>query len=112
MARLAIQKATYEGLDLALEAATSDSEGDSFINNGRIVLLAVNGSDASRTLTITPVVDPEGGESVTPIDVVIGAGDMAVIGPFPMRYFNDPTGQVFVEYSNEADVEVAAIRVR
>lgn len=110
--RLTPIEPTRFGIELEMEAASADSEGDSFINDGRIILQVANADDmATRTLTFTPTAAPKGLE-ITPIEVEIAAEATALIGPFPPRYFNDATGQVFWTYDDESDVTLAAIRVK
>lgn len=108
MALLAYQQATVVGTTLTMDAAGGSGDTVAVASDG--LLLVRNGSGASLTVTIT-VPGSKYGQARPDISKVILAGGFAVFGPFPAD-IADPTDRlVHVDYSDEANVTVAAINV-
>lgn len=111
MAKLTVQDVTRSGLNPSYQAAAAG--GDSFANNGETFFHAKNANTTTaRTVTIaSQVTDPPPGTAAQDVAVSIPASGERMIGPFPVRPFNDADGLVQVTYSTEADLTVAAIGV-
>lgn len=105
---LTVQDVERSGLEPSYTAANAD--GDSFKNNGRVVLHAKNGSGAPITATIqTPgTVD---GLAVSDRTVAIPAGEERIMGVFPPADYNQSNGEVYVDYSDVTSLTVAALRI-
>lgn len=109
MARVAIsvQNIGRAGLEPAYTAAAAD--GNSFPNDGRTFLHVKNGAtDVVVTTRITKVVD---GQAVTNPTVTVPATEERMIGPFPPGLYNQSDDTVYVDYDDEANVTIAAIRL-
>lgn len=110
MAVLTVQQVALTGLTPAYAAATAG--GDSFSNDGEVMLHVKNTNGAARTVTVTsqkpatPGLAPSNNVVVVPLTV----GDK-MIGPFDPTVWNDTNGLVQVTYSAETGVTVAAIRI-
>lgn len=109
MAVLTVQTAGFGGLaDVNFVAAGAG--GDSFVNNGQVVLIVKNGDASPKTVTInSQQLCSQGFDH--DISVVVAAGDEALIGKFPTGRFNDTTGSVLITYSAVTNVTVAAVQV-
>ncbi len=109
MATLAVQNTTKLGAAVTMNAAAAG--GDTFLNDGRTVIIVRNAHAANpRTVTITPAGEVEG-VAVDPIALVVVALTQAVLGPFPPRYVNNQFGQAAITYSDSAaDVTVGLLR--
>ena len=109
MAILTVQDVTRAGVNVTLAAASTN--GDTFVNNGRVYLRVKNGSGSSTNVVVTPNVFTDGLPS-TSRTVAIAAGVEKYIGPFPADIYNDPaTGQMLVTYSSATSMTVAAVRL-
>lgn len=105
MAALTIQQLAQAGLNVTFAAASAG--GDTFVNNGRVLLIVKNGGGVSVNVTI---------DSVKPCDqgfdhdivVAVPAGQERKIGFFEESRFGS---QVSVSYSAVASITVAAVRV-
>jgi hypothetical protein len=105
---LAVQDVTRAGLNPAYTAANVD--GHSIENNG-LVALHIKTVATPCTVTIqTPgTVD---GQAIADRTVALGASAERIIGPFPPRQYNQPTGDgVWVDFSAVTAVTVAALRL-
>lgn len=105
---LTVQDVVRSGLSPSY--ASAEGDGNSFANNGRVVLHAKNGSGGSITVTIqTPgTVD---GLAVSDRTVAIPAGEERIIGVFPPADYNQSDGSVYVDYSGVTSLTVAALRI-
>lgn len=115
---ITVQAAADTGVNYTNQAAASG--GDAFPNDGRTVLLFVNGNASSRTLTITKQnknPDAQGFNPITLSDTTVTIpgsgtnGGLCVVGPFAQREYNDSTGLVQLAYSGVTSLTVAAIQV-
>lgn len=109
MAVLTVQNAGFGGLaDVTFVAASGG--GDSFVNNGRAILLVKNDDVSAKTVTInSQQLCSQGFDH--DISVVVAAGDQAIIGTIPTGRFNDTTGSVLITYSAVTSVTVAAVAI-
>lgn len=110
MAELTVQEALVTGLAPVLVAAQVG--GDTFQNNGHVLLEVVNGGGAPINVTINDENSPTPpGATAFNGDVVVAvpAGATRLIGPFPPWRFNQPSGLVGVAYSAVTSVTVRAI---
>lgn len=112
MATLTVQTVGRAGLSLATADVPAAAGGDKFANTGteKEFLYAKNGSGSSITITFAYVSTADG-QLITARTVVVGAGDAALIGPFPSQYFNDASGFVNFTYSDVTTLTVAAIKI-
>jgi hypothetical protein len=86
------------------------AEGISFANSrDDLFFVVTNAGIASATLTIpTPLtVD---GKAVADATITVGAGKTLYVGPFPPAVYNQATGLVHVDSSNNTDVSIAVLR--
>ena len=109
---LTLNTIVITGLVQTLVAAAAD--GNMFVNSGRLRLVVKNShGSASRTLTF-PTPGTIGGLDIENPSVVIAAGDTVLIGPFPPLLFNqrsgDDIGEVYIDYSDEADLTVGVFQ--
>lgn len=79
------------------------ASGDSFLNDGRVLLYIENSDGSSHTCTLddpnSPT--PEGAVSANPDAVLtIANGAKKVFGPFPRSRFNDADGLVQMTWSS------------
>lgn len=106
---LTVQVIARTGLDPAYSSANAD--GHSVQNTGRECVHVVNGGGGAITVTIqTPgTVD---GLAVSDRTVSVPAGEDRIIGPFPVRDYNQPnTETIYVDFSGVTSVTVAALRL-
>ncbi|MFP4647286.1 MAG: hypothetical protein ACLFN4_06670 [Candidatus Acetothermia bacterium] len=112
MAELTVQEMDMSGLDPSFDGA--DSEGDKFRNDGKTFLYVKDtGTTAPDvTLKIQKTIDVGGVTlSITDPTVSVESGGEQLIGPFPLDWLNDADKFVNVEYDDETDVDVAAIKL-
>lgn len=116
MATLNVQSSSFAGLNYTLAAA---STADVFTNDGRTVLLFVNGSVTARTLTLLANDTSKSGYG--DIDVpnttftIPGSGTnggRALLGLFPTPRFNNVAGQVSYTLDDATSMTVAAVSLR
>lgn len=109
MAVLTVQQAALAGLAPSYAAASAG--GDSFPNDGKIVLHVKNTNGSARTVTVASQVQATAGRAPANNAVSIPAttGDK-IIGPFDPSIWNDSTGSCLVTYSADTGVTIAAIR--
>lgn len=112
MATIAKQNITEAGVDLTLSTAAGG--GDQFTNTGKELLVILNGDASSKTVTVTAqqtsaTVSSLGLMAKEDQSVVVAAGGIGVIGPFPTQSFNDANNYAQVTYSAVTSVEVAVI---
>lgn len=109
MAVLTVQQVALAGLNPSYAAAAAG--GDSFLNDGKVVLHVKNTNGSARTVTVasqrpaTPGLAPANNA----VSVPATTGDR-FIGPFDPGIWNDANGAVQVTYSADAGVTIAAIR--
>lgn len=115
MATLSVQTCDFSGKQYTLGAA---STSDNFANDGKTVLLFVNGNASARTLTITANDTTKSGygdidvpNSVITIPGSGTNGGRLAVGFFPQARFNDVGGRVNYTLDNATDMTVAAVSV-
>jgi len=112
MAEKIVANVAEAGLLQTLTAASAG--GDSFLNDGKVFLVATNShATLSRTITFDVPNADNFGVSGSALDraVVVAALTTKLIGPFRKVKFNDNTGKVQMTYSSEADLTVEAVRL-
>lgn len=109
MTILAVQETSKLGGAVTWNVASAD--GDAILNNGNIILLFSNAdAEATRTVTIAAEGSAEG-VAVTDVAVTVAISGVSVVGPFPVRYFNDESGRVSFTYDDESDLSIAVLEV-
>ena len=111
MALLATQKIDEDGLAASYSAAAGG--GDSFVNDGRIVLHAKNGSGSPITVTVAAeqaTTEKPGYGTLTKVNaaVAVGAAGEAFLGPFPAIAFGVATE---ITYSGVTSLTIAVLRI-
>ncbi len=116
-ATLTVQTSVFTGLNYTnASAATSDT----FTNDGKTFLLFVNGNASARTLTIAANdADKPGYGTIAVPDTTVTLpgsgtnGGLAIVGPFPVDRFNDPsTGRVTYTVDIVTGLTVAAVKLQ
>ena len=110
MAALTVQTAATAGTTFSATSAAGG--GDTFVNNGKTIFYANNGSGGNITITFTAqnTVTINGlALSVSSLAVVVEAGTAEIIGPFPTQIFNNSSGAVAVTYSGVTTLTVRPI---
>ncbi|NBB84213.1 MAG: hypothetical protein GVY28_12515 [Alphaproteobacteria bacterium] len=95
----------------AITADTPEIGGDQFANTGVEVLLVrhTNSGGSSVTLSV-PIPKQVDGEAVDDKEIVIGAGETHLVGPFPRETYNNGDGNVSLEWDSVTDLEVMLLR--
>lgn len=101
-ATLASQRVVITGLESTSAPATAD--GDTMRCSLGAFLYVENGDVDPHTVTINDP-DPDG----TDVDVVVEAGDAALIGPISNRFRDRNDGFAHITYDDVTDVDVTAI---
>jgi hypothetical protein len=115
MARTAVtpQALTRAGAELVLGAvdAAVSPNGNSFLTNGREVVVIKNADAASHTCTIpvNPAAAPDG-LAVTSRVITVPAGKTFVAGPFGSEY-RQADGSVYLNWDSAASVTVGVLRL-
>lgn len=113
MAVLNVQDALVAGAAITYAAAAGG--GDSFDNNGLVLLHVKNGSGAPITVTVDDPNTPNPGNATQfnpDVAIAVPAAGDRLIGPFPPFRFNDVNGRVNLTYSGVTSLTVGVIRVR
>lgn len=108
MAELTVQESSVAGLVATYSAA--DAAGDSFQNDGDVVLHVKNGDSVEHVVTLNVQKNIEYGTLTNPT-VAVAAGAEKFIGRFAREWFNDADKLVHVDYDAVTGLEVAAIKV-
>lgn len=108
MANYQPQTPSLTGLNLTMNAAAGG--GDSFENNGNVLLRVNNGSGAPITVTADgPRPDSFGiTDNSHDLALTIPAGENRIWGPFPTNRFNDANGRVQLAWSGVTTVTFGA----
>jgi hypothetical protein len=115
MANLTINKISESGITSSLESC--DTGGDEFLNSG-IEFIMVNNSHASQAYSVTVTAQSVNfthstyGE-VTKANVVktVSAGQVALIGPFKQRAFDDSDRKVQLTYLTTGGAALSTIGI-
>jgi hypothetical protein len=88
-----------------------DVAGDSFANDGRILLHYRNTNAAARNATINSVkACDQGSDHDVLVNVPLTTGER-IVGPFSPSRFNDVNGKVQITYDAVTNLTVAVIKV-
>lgn len=101
-----VQSVNMDGAAVTMAAPLAS---DSFLNDGRTMLIVTNGGSASITVTVNSVVPCNYGFDHD-ITVDVGAGATEYIGVFPTGRFNAADGTVGVTFSDITSVTAAAVK--
>jgi len=89
--------------------------GHMFANDGRVFLEIRNDDAAAKTITIPTGEVLQGDLAVGDRTMVIPAGQVGYIGPFPQKPYNQVSGadagNVYIDYSAVTAVTIKAFRV-
>jgi hypothetical protein len=108
MAVLTLQDITPAGIGPTYVAAAGG--GNTFANNGRVMLHVRNAGGASITATIVSARTCNFGFQHD-LAVVVPNGGERMIGPFPIERFNNDAGMVAVTYSGVTSVTVGVFEL-
>lgn len=111
MARTAVsvQQAVAAGAALTSNAAHVD--GNSFQNDGKTAIYVTNASGGSLTVTIQAPDSGKDGLAVTDRTVSVSAGTSKLIGPFKKDVYDQSDGSVYLDWSTQASITFAVIRI-
>ena len=102
-----VQTASREANKLDMVAAVAD--GEKFANTGVEKILIQNDNVASVTVTVqTPATADE--LAIADREIVIPAGEIHYLGPWPTKWYNDANGFVNFACSPYADVSLGVIK--
>jgi hypothetical protein len=99
MAVLPVQDSSLAGITPAPSALNSG--GDSFANNGHVLLELINASGGAITVDADDVGSPApaNAQAFDPdVQISVPAGQRRIWGPFPPFRFNDANGRVNLTY--------------
>jgi hypothetical protein len=112
----ATQQVTRAGLVPTLIAVTVDGD---VIDAGQVALMVANGGASPINVTVLATASQDGLD-VEDLVVAVDDGDTALIGPFPLRTFGQPTGanesgsddagRAYVDYSATTSVTAGVVR--
>lgn len=109
MAALTVQNVARTGL--APTYASAAGGGDTFVNDGAVLLHVKNGGGSAVTVTITSTAPATVGLAPSNVTVSVPNAGERMIGPFPPGAFSDANGATAVGYSAVTSVTVAAVRL-
>jgi hypothetical protein len=113
MAALTVENTGIGSNSLTPTFVSANIGGDTFVNDGRVLLYVKNGDASPMVVTITTPLSLRGGIAVDDPETTVPATDEEVLGPFDPTIFNAPDGSgVAVEYSADTSVTVAVIRLQ
>lgn len=109
MADLTIYSTDLDGVVLSYAACAGG--GDTFDNDGKTMLHVKNGDASDKVVTVTSRVACNQGQTHHS-ETTVSAGSEAMIGPFPIDRFTDPSnGKASISYDDVTNLTIAAIRV-
>lgn len=103
------------GLASALLGLTTAHDGDTFQNDGETLLIVHNGGGGSINVTVTDQKSRSPREASSfsgNVVKAVAAGADRVIGPFPVRRFNNAVGNVVLGFSGVSSVTVTAVSTK
>ena len=90
------------------------ADGHMFANDGSIWLEVRNDDASSKTVTVQTGAVEQGDLAIADRTMVVPAGQVGYIGPFPSSPYNQPTGtdagKVYIDYSATTSVTVCLFR--
>ena len=106
---LTVQVAARTGLTPAWVAP--NVAGNMFLNDGKTFLEVKNASGSPITVTLNIPALVDGAAVVAPtVSIPATTGDK-IIGPFPANIYNQSDGKVYVDFSAQTSVTIAAVQV-
>ena len=91
-------------------AVVGDTSGEKFPNDGNTFILVTNDDAGSKNFTIqTPAT--QSGLAIAEQIVAVGAGATKLIGPFPVKTYNQSDGMVYVDYEDFLDSNITVYRM-
>lgn len=91
-------------------SAVDQVNGNEFLNVDERTYLHVKTTSNSTVLTIpTPITID--GLTVSDLAISIGTSSERIIGPFPLQYYNQTDGKVYLDWSVGTGVTAAVIRL-
>jgi hypothetical protein len=113
MAALTVEDTGLGSNSLTPTFVSVDIGGDTFVNDGRVLIYIKNGDASPITVTITTPLSLRGGIAVDDPETTVPATDEEVLGPFDPTIFNAADGSgVEVNYSADTSVTIAVIRLQ
>jgi hypothetical protein len=105
MADLTIHDINLDGVELTYVSA--DEEGDTFRNNGNMILFVKN-TDAVDSHTVTLVAQKECNHGyLHDAEIEVSASEVAIIRDIEKGRFNDDDGKVHISYDAYTNFEIA-----
>lgn len=104
------QQLVRTGITPSYNAATV-TDGDAFLNDGRVFVQVLNANAAARTLTVAIPVTVDGCAVAGKAIIVPLTVGNKYIGPFPPDIYNQSTGMVHLDWSAVDDVTFAVVRM-
>jgi len=100
---VSVESIILTGLTPTMNAASSDTDGNTFVNDGRTFVYIDNGYTGTITATfITPLT--VNGLAVADQTVAVATGANAAVGPFLPETFNTSSGKCQVTWSGTTTV--------
>jgi hypothetical protein len=111
MAVLTVQELALTSSALLMTLNSCGGSGDTFANNGKTVVIAVNGSSASAVITFAATQTvTDAVLSVPDLGVGVATGTTRIIGPLPAATFNDSNAAVAMTYASSGSLTVAVVK--
>lgn len=113
MANLTVQDGAVTGITPNMQAAAGG--GDTFDNNGNVLVEIANGSGSPITVTFDDPgsTTPPGATQFNPdVAVVVPAAGRRIVGPLPPYRFNNAQGRVAMTYSGVTSLTIGLYRTR
>jgi len=105
---VSVETIILTGLTPTMNTASSDAEGNTFVNDGRTFVYITNGYTATLTATfITPLT--VGGLAVDDLAIEVAAAANEAVGPFLPETFNDTSGDCQITWATGGAGAVALI---
>jgi hypothetical protein len=109
MATLTPVQAKITGAGVTMVAASGG--GDKIRADGHTALLVKNSDASSKTVTVAVPGNTQFGQAEPDVPIVMAAGAMTLIGPFPAALSDDTDRLVHITYSAVTSVTVVAVAV-
>lgn len=115
-----LTQTTRQGVNVLVSggsgAVAAAAAGNSFVNDGNVILYFASTSASIITVTIAVpgLIDTYGSLTTNPLTITIQAGNVTaqrIITPtFPRSIYNQTDGTVHIDYSSITNLNVAAIQ--
>jgi hypothetical protein len=111
MAVLTVQTITLSAAGTAVTWNSAGASGDTFTNNGRVLVVAKNLSTSSCAVTlVTPQKMTGASLAVGDLTVPVAASTTIAIGPLPTGTFNAASSVVSMTYANDSTLTLALLK--